>query len=488
MLNAAVRAGHVRSKGKPRFWVTEFSWDSKPPDPQGVPTVLHTRWVAEALYRMWLNGVSLVTWFSIRDQPLAASYYQSGLFYRGGTVAADRPKPALRAFRFPFVGFVERGGVRVWGRTPGASRARWSWSSRSAAAGSDSASCNQDGTGSSAACSAREPPAPSAPAWRTAPTELPPFRLSPFRIASSRRSEPSTSSRSSVVGSSESRLSCERRHDRGYRRPDLAVRRVLAGVRHHRRHRLRCSEQAPLIVRSDPCQSGRRPSTTRTITSITAGRRTTATSRTGACSSTGLRSARDGASRLRPRSTRAAQWECWSSRCGREASTPTGSTPPSTRSRRSRRNSLPTAGSARFSNHSNATSPYHVHRGAGAPRSQGRRDRDRQRDRAHRLDRLLLLAQRSRRAHPPERPSDGTVDRILRAARVLSRRRLRRPRDLPAGDAPGASPTATAVAVARDYERWHWRHRAERYALRDANLRAEEELARLRAAAPEQGA
>ena len=51
-------------------------------------------------------------------------------------------------------------------------------------------------------------------------------------------------------------------------------------------------------------------------------------------------------------------------------------------------------------------------------------------------------------------------------------------------------PTATAVAVARDYERWHWRHRAELYALRDANLRAEEELARLRAAAaaPEQEA
>jgi hypothetical protein len=30
VLDAAVRAGHVRSRGKPRFWVTEFSWDSKP--------------------------------------------------------------------------------------------------------------------------------------------------------------------------------------------------------------------------------------------------------------------------------------------------------------------------------------------------------------------------------------------------------------------------------------------------------------------------
>ena len=36
-----------------RFWVTEFSWDSNPPDPNGVPIDLHARWVAEGLYRMW---------------------------------------------------------------------------------------------------------------------------------------------------------------------------------------------------------------------------------------------------------------------------------------------------------------------------------------------------------------------------------------------------------------------------------------------------
>ena len=119
VLDAAVRAGHVRSRGKPRFWVTEFSWDSRPPDPHGVPTALHTRWVAEALYRMWLNGVSLVTWHSLRDLPLSTSFSQSGLFYRGRTIAKDRPKPALRAFRFPLVAFTEGERVRVWGRTPG---------------------------------------------------------------------------------------------------------------------------------------------------------------------------------------------------------------------------------------------------------------------------------------------------------------------------------------------------------------------------------
>ena len=34
---AAVSAGDVASARPPAFWVTEFSWDSDPPDPGGVP-------------------------------------------------------------------------------------------------------------------------------------------------------------------------------------------------------------------------------------------------------------------------------------------------------------------------------------------------------------------------------------------------------------------------------------------------------------------
>ena len=119
VLDAAVRAGHVVTRsGAPEFWVTEFSWDSRPPDPKGVPQPLLNRWVAEALYRMWSSGVSLVTWFTLRDQPMTASFYQSGLYYRGSKLADDRPKPHLTAFRFPVVAFREGSQVMVWGRTP----------------------------------------------------------------------------------------------------------------------------------------------------------------------------------------------------------------------------------------------------------------------------------------------------------------------------------------------------------------------------------
>lgn len=113
VLQAAVRAGHISSRGPVKFWVTEFSWDSNPPDPKGVPMRLLDRWVPQALYVMWRNGISLVTWFSVRDQPLSTSFYQSGLYFRSG-----KPKPFLEGFRFPLVAFPRAGGIYVWGRTP----------------------------------------------------------------------------------------------------------------------------------------------------------------------------------------------------------------------------------------------------------------------------------------------------------------------------------------------------------------------------------
>lgn len=120
LLEAAEAVGHIRSRQDVGFWVTEFSYDSRPADPKGLPPGLHARWVSEALYRMWQNGVSLVTWFFLRDRPFPAEMFQSGLYYRGESgIASDKPKPALRAFRFPFVAFRQRGeAISYWGRTP----------------------------------------------------------------------------------------------------------------------------------------------------------------------------------------------------------------------------------------------------------------------------------------------------------------------------------------------------------------------------------
>jgi hypothetical protein len=77
---------------------------------------------------MWRSGISLVTWFLLRDNPHDASWgstYQTGLYFRcSAGLHCDRPKPALRAFRFPFVAYRRsHQRVHVWGRTPGGRRA-----------------------------------------------------------------------------------------------------------------------------------------------------------------------------------------------------------------------------------------------------------------------------------------------------------------------------------------------------------------------------
>ena len=127
LLRAADRAGRIKGRSKHTpLWITEFSWDSKPPDPGGLKMSIETGWTAEALYRAWKAGVTHFFWFSLRDQPPDpklpfSETYQSGLYFRGPTVAKDRPKKVLYAFRFPFVAFHGRGhrsGLRFWGRTP----------------------------------------------------------------------------------------------------------------------------------------------------------------------------------------------------------------------------------------------------------------------------------------------------------------------------------------------------------------------------------
>jgi hypothetical protein len=109
-------ASRIASIGKTQFWATELSWDTNGPDPKAVPIRLHARWTSEALYRLWRNGVSLVTWFRIQDDPLhgpGSTNYQSGFY----TVKGKR-KLSFQAFRFPFVAFRQHGRILVWGRTP----------------------------------------------------------------------------------------------------------------------------------------------------------------------------------------------------------------------------------------------------------------------------------------------------------------------------------------------------------------------------------
>jgi hypothetical protein len=118
LVDSAVRAGQVQSSGPVPLWVMEFSWDSNPPDPQGVPVDLLRRWVAEALYQAWRSGVTLFTWFQLVDD--THTIFEGGLYLAcPGGFACATAKPAVDAFDFPFVAYrLSRRRLLFWGRTP----------------------------------------------------------------------------------------------------------------------------------------------------------------------------------------------------------------------------------------------------------------------------------------------------------------------------------------------------------------------------------
>jgi hypothetical protein len=124
VIAAAQRSGNLVSSGQAGFWVTEFAWNTQPPNSKGVPVTLDARWISEALYLMSRSGVSLAVYFGLRDGPPEPAIFQTGLYYScAGGAVCDVPKPGLAAFRFPFVAYTtpRKRQVVFWGRTPAGS-------------------------------------------------------------------------------------------------------------------------------------------------------------------------------------------------------------------------------------------------------------------------------------------------------------------------------------------------------------------------------
>jgi hypothetical protein len=123
VLQKAESTNRVLPAGKKPLWVTEFWYDSNPPDPTGVPIDQQARWYEQALYLFWKQGAEAAIALQVRDAPEGKSYastYQSGAYFVDGS-----PKPAATAFRFPFV--THRTGpfeVGIWGIAPRAGQVK----------------------------------------------------------------------------------------------------------------------------------------------------------------------------------------------------------------------------------------------------------------------------------------------------------------------------------------------------------------------------
>lgn len=124
VVRAAVRFGTAAPRSSKQLWVTEAGWNTRPPNPGGVPAALAARWLEGAFYEFWRQGVVGVTWYELRDDPPGSlgypSTHQFGVYFLGHPgVAQDRPKPGLEAFRFPFTAYRAGRSADAWGMTPG---------------------------------------------------------------------------------------------------------------------------------------------------------------------------------------------------------------------------------------------------------------------------------------------------------------------------------------------------------------------------------
>ncbi len=115
-LEAEVR----RNLGPKRIWLTEYGYQTNPPDfLLGVSPARQAALVASAARRAYFaRGVDMLLFFLVRDDA-ASDGWQSGLIAANG-----RRKPAYEAFRMPFTQVARKGGVvSVWGQIrPGSGR------------------------------------------------------------------------------------------------------------------------------------------------------------------------------------------------------------------------------------------------------------------------------------------------------------------------------------------------------------------------------
>lgn len=107
-----IRADVTRYFGSKPLWLTEYGYQTNPPDGLlGVSQSLQAKFIGAAASRVWRQpGVTMLIHYLVRDEPNVAGW-QSGLY-----TAAGVPKLAVHAFALPLAELSRRGTrVSLWG-------------------------------------------------------------------------------------------------------------------------------------------------------------------------------------------------------------------------------------------------------------------------------------------------------------------------------------------------------------------------------------
>jgi hypothetical protein len=120
LANLPVLLKEVRKDfGAKRIWLTEYGYQTNPPDRSGVSRSVQAQYIAEAALRVKAaRFVDVLIHFMVKDEP-QVSGWQSGLFTASGVV-----KPAFNSFRLPIAQSARKGlRTTIWGQVrPGFGR------------------------------------------------------------------------------------------------------------------------------------------------------------------------------------------------------------------------------------------------------------------------------------------------------------------------------------------------------------------------------
>ena len=122
-LVSLLRTARDRRTIKPRrrtpLWAPELLWETNPPSDPGLSEETQARYLADAFYLLWRQGVSSVTWARLIDTRAGGGAITegAGLYY-----IDEAAKLSLNAYRFPFVPVRKKGSTLVWGIAPQAGK------------------------------------------------------------------------------------------------------------------------------------------------------------------------------------------------------------------------------------------------------------------------------------------------------------------------------------------------------------------------------
>jgi hypothetical protein len=110
--------------GGHKLWANEVWWQTDPPDKdEGVPPKTQARWMQQALYMLWKQGASNVSFLQFRDDKHKAHEYTLDTYQTGVYTYSNRPKPSARGIAFPFVtDRKSKSRLIAWGKAPRAGK------------------------------------------------------------------------------------------------------------------------------------------------------------------------------------------------------------------------------------------------------------------------------------------------------------------------------------------------------------------------------